>query len=175
MTKDQDSRESLRSNVFLAAVLASAGGSAPVRVRNISNRGALIDGDLLPKEGSEVELHRGRLTARGEIAWLAGGQCGLRFDEEIAVREWVQAVGHVGQDQVDRAIAALRHSHRGKVIHAKSSEQTPPQMDLPTIANEIDSICERLVNSPKLFIELGEELVKLEALTQQIRTIDRSK
>ena len=174
MVEDNDPRESTRSNVFLAAVLASAIGSTPVRVRNLSLFGALIDGDLLPEEGSLVELHRGGLTARGEIAWRQARQCGLRFHEKISVRQWVQSVGHVGQHQVDRAIAALRQSGSGKVTDAHASDEMRQQMHLPAIADEINRICERLVSSPAFPLELGEDLVRLEALAQQIRLLNRS-
>jgi hypothetical protein len=176
MAKDPEPRESVRSNVFLAAVLTTATGSAPVRVRNLSVNGALIDGASVPGEGSQVELHRGHLSVRGEIAWQAGNRCGVRFHEEIFVREWVQIVGHVGQQQVDLAIASLRNSGTGTIKVADIREGPgPQQIDLATIAKEIDSICERLANSPKLFVELGEELVKLEAFAERIRNIDRSR
>ena len=80
-----ESRGGHRSNVFLAATLVVAGTSVPVRVRNISARGALIDGGKLPPEGTAIELRRGSLAATGAIAWHVSGQCGVRFDADIDV------------------------------------------------------------------------------------------
>jgi hypothetical protein len=173
MANNQDSRESARSNVFLAAVLASAIGSVPVRIRNISVHGALIDGASLPQEGTRVELHRGRLSAAGEIAWRSAYQCGLRFENHIVIREWVERVGHAGQEQVDRAIAALRRTDSDGFTVLGSLESTTPPADLAKIAEELQSICERLAASPSLSVELGEELLKLEALAHTIRDLDR--
>ena len=62
-----ESRTDRRSNVFLTATLVMASGSVAVRVRNISARGALIDGAALPPEGTAIELRRGSLAAAGDI------------------------------------------------------------------------------------------------------------
>jgi hypothetical protein len=173
MTQDEKSRESVRANFFLAAVLASSAGSAPVRLRNLSVQGALIDGPSLPEEGSQIELHRGRLAARGEIVWRDGHLCGVRFQRKINVREWIERLGHPGQQQVDRAIALLQHVEALEPLTSESPEGANEEMELATIADELASICERLVSFPELSIEAEEELMRLDALAHAIRKADR--
>lgn len=160
-----DNRSDARSNVFLTAVLL--GGPAPqsVRVRNLSPRGAYLDGDRFPPLGTEVRLVRGSLSVAGEVAWHAAGHAGLRFTSEIDVPAWVRRIGHHGQRQVDEAVDALRH-------------RQPPggHVDAPSlgrISDELDGICGRLSASPSMTIEIGEELVKLDALARALQQIAR--
>lgn len=84
---DPESRAGHRSNVFLAATLVIAGGSLAVRVRNISARGALLDGPQLPPVGAAVDLTRGSLVAHGTIVWQTGDHCGVEFDSDIHVED----------------------------------------------------------------------------------------
>jgi hypothetical protein len=169
MTENKDSRESARANFFLAAVLASSAGSAPVRVRNLSVQGALVDGASLPEEGSEVELHRGQLGARGEIVWRSGHLCGLRFHEKINVRAWIERLGHPGQQQVDRAIALLQQVGSQEPVSSVPGEAPPERPGLTEIADELEEICERLAALPQFSIELGEEVMRLDAIAHAIR------
>src|ERR1051325_1703403 len=82
-----DPRSNVRANVFLAATLIAAGNSRPVRIRNISSQGALLDGPALPPEGSIVHLRRGSLSVDGEVAWQVEDQCGLRFGTDVMVSD----------------------------------------------------------------------------------------
>jgi hypothetical protein len=154
-----------RSNVFLAASLLAGGASLPVRMRNVSPSGALLEGISLPPVGAAVRLVRGDLTAEGEIAWTAAGQAGIRFAAEIDVPAWVRRVGHPGQQRVDRTIAALRR-------HEVAGEANRPA--LPSIAwvsAELDAICERLAGSPEMTVELGEELVRLDSIARTLHQL----
>ena len=62
-------RAEVRNNMFVVAVLYGAGGSVPVRVRNMSRGGALVESADTPGEGQHVRLSRGSLSVRGHIAW----------------------------------------------------------------------------------------------------------
>ena len=103
-----ESRGGRRSNVFLTATLVMARGSVAVRVRNISARGALLDGSQLPPEGAAVDLRRGSLVAHGQIAWRTNDECGVRFDADVDVASWTKRVGHTGQQAVDEIVALVR-------------------------------------------------------------------
>ena len=103
-------RSQSRANVFLSASMVVGTASLPVRVRNLSARGAFIDGGSLPPPGEAVRLVRGSLSADGEIAWAADGHAGVRFAGEIDVAEWVKRVGHVGQQRVDEAVVSIRRN-----------------------------------------------------------------
>ena len=155
-----------RSNVFLTATLEGGGTSTPVRIRNLSGRGALVDGGAFPPVGTPVKLSRGRLSAAGELAWGGQGQAGLNFDREIDVASWVQRVGHSGQQRVDGVIAALRSG----AVPPESQDQGT-ELSLAEISAALDETCERLAQTQRLSEEFGEELLKLDSIAQALRRL----
>src|SRR5262245_55763577 len=92
----RDARTDPRANVFLTAILY-AGAPYPVRIRNLSVHGALLEADSLPPEGATVRLQRGSLGALGEVAWQIGKHCGIRFNGRITLDEWVRRAGPKAQ------------------------------------------------------------------------------
>lgn len=161
-----DNRAQDRSNVFLAGVLVVGGKTLPVRVRNLSALGALLDGAALPATGARVRLLRGDLSADGEMAWQTDGQAGLRFLREIDVERWVRRVGHPGQQRVDNAVAALRRDEL-----APLGGRGAQQPSLVQISAELEAICERLADSPGMTTEVAEELLRLDALARQLHQL----
>jgi hypothetical protein len=161
-----DHRSQTRSNVFLAASLVAAGASLPVRVRNLSAHGALLDGNALPLTGASVRLLRGELSAEGQVAWAAQGHAGIRFARHIDVAQWVKRLGHPGQQRVDEAIAAMR---REPMLQEPAVEAPPPS--LGEISEQLDGICERLAGSGGMTLELSEELARLDALARAMQRI----
>ena len=60
----------------------------PVRIRNLSETGALIEGASLPGGRCPGPV-RGDLQVAATIAWSGGGRCGVRFDRPTPVRmDW---------------------------------------------------------------------------------------
>jgi hypothetical protein len=96
---DDDKRLDPRSNIFVIATLYHAGGSVPVRIRNMSANGALVEGASLPPNGSPITLCRGSLTVEGEIMWVDDGRLGLHFSAPTAVMQWLPG-GKRGAQQV---------------------------------------------------------------------------
>lgn len=76
-------RQSRRSNVLLAASIEAMGAVTPVKLRNLSVEGALIEGKGLPVEGSEVQFRRNELSVSSRVAWVLGNQAGIAFREPI--------------------------------------------------------------------------------------------
>lgn len=76
-------RRSRRSNVLLSASIELSGLSLPVKLRNLSSEGALIEGERLPVEGSEVIFRKAELAVAGRIAWVEGKRAGLAFAEPL--------------------------------------------------------------------------------------------
>ena len=72
-------RQSRRSNVLLTATIEVGGTSIPVKLRNLSEQGALIHADRVPVEGSEVLFRRNDLAVPGRIAWVHGQYAGVAF------------------------------------------------------------------------------------------------
>jgi hypothetical protein len=66
--------------VFLKASIEVDGIPVPVTLRNLSEQGALVEGDCLPAEGSSTRFHRNDLRVPGRVAWVHGRMAGLAFD-----------------------------------------------------------------------------------------------
>lgn len=92
-----------RNNIFVMAALYASGRSVtPVRVRNISRTGALIEAGALPTVGTKVRLSRASLSASGTVVWIEGSKCGVQFDASISVANWLpQGRRGIGQQFVD--------------------------------------------------------------------------
>jgi hypothetical protein len=80
-------RRSGRANVLLAATIEVSGASVAVKLRNLSEQGALIQADRLPVEGSEVLFRRNDLAVPGRIAWVDGQYAGVAFAVPLAPQE----------------------------------------------------------------------------------------
>jgi hypothetical protein len=162
----RDNRSEGRSNVFLTALLDAGGGSVAVRIRNLSPKGALIDGTALPTVGAKVRLVRGRLSARGQLTWHADGHAGLQFDGEIDVETWVRRAEHAGQQRVDSVIAGLRQPSPSDAV-----QETADSPSLRTISATLDDVCERLAQTEPMSAELAEELIRLDVISQHLRKL----
>ena len=80
-------RQSSRSNVLLAATIEVGGAAISVKLRNLSEQGALIEGPELPVEGSEVLFKRNELSVRGRVAWIKGKHAGIAFAVPLSTQE----------------------------------------------------------------------------------------
>lgn len=86
---ERDKRDAKhRSRVMLAATLLVRGLACNVRIRNISETGALLEGDVLPEVGTDLLLQRGSHEIGGTVKWVREGRCGVRFTGLIVVSEW---------------------------------------------------------------------------------------
>ena len=103
-----------RKNLLLTATIRSGGVSAPVRIRNLSVKGAMIDAKALPEPGASVVLQRLEIEMRGVVVWRTEGRCGIHFEGAASVDEWVAgrrvpaAIFGLGQSRVDQIQAAIR-------------------------------------------------------------------
>lgn len=85
-------RRSRRSPVLLAAAVEVAGEQVAVKLRNLSEEGALIEGETLPPEGSVTFFERNELRVSGRVVWVHGRYAGIAFDEPLNPE---QALRHV--------------------------------------------------------------------------------
>jgi len=76
-------RRSRRSPVLLAATVEVAGRPLGVKLRNLSEQGALIEGDRLPIEGSSTWFARNDLRLKSRIVWVQGRYAGVAFDQPL--------------------------------------------------------------------------------------------
>lgn len=102
-TQLQEARTESRSNIFVMAALYADGRPViPVRVRNISRMGALVEASSLPAIGATVRLSRASLSACGTLVWIDGAKGGVQFDSIVDVADWLpQGRRGFGQQFVD--------------------------------------------------------------------------
>lgn len=72
-------RRERRSNVLLTAIIELSGRTLDVKLRNLSAEGALVEGESLPIEGTEITFRRGELSVPGRIVWVNNRRAGVHF------------------------------------------------------------------------------------------------
>lgn len=167
-TENSNARVDSRSNVFLMASLMGNSMSCPVRIRNLSVNGALLEGGSLPAPGATSDLRRGSLRARGEIAWRRDRFCGIRFASAIDVAEWIRRAGTEAQQSVDAEIARAR-GHPD--IQARSRPKTGECVDVSAVSSELLEICERIAALPDMSTELAVEVMKIELAARSLQSV----
>jgi hypothetical protein len=167
---EDDPRSDPRSSVFLTAVLYAGAVQTPVRIRNLSTHGALLEGANLPAEGTIVQIKRGSFSAAGNIAWSRDQHCGLRFAAIIDVASWIDRAGPIGQQRIDAAIADFRREPTRPASFAVLTTSMA-KVDFASLSADILQICERMVGMPDLSIEIAEQILKIEAAARSIETV----
>jgi hypothetical protein len=85
-------RQSRRSPVFLAGTIEVDGVAQPVKLRNLSEEGVLIEGECLPPEGSTTYFERKDLRVKSRIAWVHGRYAGVAFDQRLKTEDVLRHV-----------------------------------------------------------------------------------
>lgn len=159
-----EDRAAPRTNLLLAATAEVDGRSLAVRIRNLSETGALIEGAGLPEAGMPLVLKRGELQVAATVAWAAGGRRGVRFGGPTPVYEWtgggkpkaVDCTGLRDQRRVDAIQAEARaHPVAGRALR---SSDIPPVA--PVASPDLDKrLAEELGYVQRLLEGLGDELI----------------
>jgi hypothetical protein len=76
-----------RVNVFLSATIECAGKTADIRLRDLSEKGALIEGEFLPEPGTKLLFRRGELAVVGKVIRASHRRCAVVFDTELLPEE----------------------------------------------------------------------------------------
>jgi len=82
-SSNTQNRKTRRSNVLMAASLELSGTSLPVKLRNLSAEGALVEGDKLPVEGAAIVFRKGDLSVPGKVAWAKTRSAGISFSRKL--------------------------------------------------------------------------------------------
>ncbi len=85
-------RKSRRSPVYLAAAVEIAGVPQPVKLRNLSEEGALIEGERLPLEGTTTFFERNELRLKSRVIWVQGRYAGIAFARTLRQEEVLRHV-----------------------------------------------------------------------------------
>jgi hypothetical protein len=85
-------RRSRRSPVLLAASVEVDGVVVPVKLRNLSEEGALIEGEQLPPEDSVTFFERNELRLKSRVVWVQGRYAGVAFARPLKQSEVLRNV-----------------------------------------------------------------------------------
>ena len=98
-------RAETRDSLFLLAALCRAGqADVPVKVRNLSNGGMMVEGNGLFLRGEAIEADlRGVGRVPGKVAWTASGRIGIAFDAPIDAKLARKPVSGGPQPQLVKA------------------------------------------------------------------------
>lgn len=169
-----EARSSPRSNMFLAAVLAAGGTPVPVKIRNMSSTGALVEGAILPEAGSSVRLIRGSMTVAGQVAWSGEGRCGLRFSSLVSIREWLAPPSNREQKRVDDAVRLVKAGAIPLHLGAEAHDATLPHelgADLRSVWRLLETHCGVILGDPEAVARYGEGLQDLDIVLQTIAAV----
>jgi len=147
-----------RENVMLAATISAGIVSTPVRICNLSEAGAMIDGPTLPGVGTSLMLRRLDMSTFATVIWSHDGRCGLSLKRRIAVSDWVAGVraaaddARLGQSRVDQLLSAIRS---GAALPVEAEAPAPNPAD----ARPLDqSIAAELARVKRTLDKVSEEL-----------------
>ena len=128
---EADQRGVARTAMFVTAACVFGGQVHPVRLRNMSRDGALIEGADLPPERAQFELVRGALNVRAKSMWTHGSQCGAALLEPVDVAKWMAKAVPAHQQQVD----AMVHQARLAIASGSRKESSVVAPAGPKLAN----------------------------------------
>lgn len=158
-----DDRASPRTNLLLAATVETDGRSLAVRIRNLSETGALIEGAGLPDAGASLVLARGDLQVLATVAWAAGSRRGIRFDGPTPVCEWTggkpRAIDCTGlRDQ--RRVDAIQAQARDEVAWGRDRRASDPVQAPAPLNPDLDArLADELGYVQRLLEDLGDSLI----------------
>lgn len=85
-------RRERRSPVLLSATIEVDGAPIAVKLRNLSEQGALIEADRLPPEGSPTTFERKGTRCAGRVVWVQGKYAGIAFNEPLKPEEVLRQI-----------------------------------------------------------------------------------
>lgn len=149
-----------RKNLLLAATIEADGLKVPVRIRNLSEGGAMLDGSVLPRPCTQLVLRRSEIEVEARVVWQSQGKCGVSFGTSVVtVDEWVSGTrvatfnGHRGQARVDAIQEAVRSG-------AALPSEPPAPDNAPGLADLGERLVEEIFQVRRLLDGLGEHLVE---------------
>ncbi|MCJ7420351.1 PilZ domain-containing protein [Sphingomicrobium astaxanthinifaciens] len=168
-------RKDERVNLFLSALLESAGERLSVIVRNISPTGALIEAPGLPAVGSHVRLVRAQNQVSGVIVWQSRGRCGINFDIPILPTDWSPNSKGSGQSQVDCKVASARQSNLYSIQEDKKKNISDIRVaeEIDYTIRSISFSLDELAEYPILLNRAPATLQRLEKATNALMHLSK--
>jgi hypothetical protein len=109
-------RSAKRNRVLLSAKLRTASGDIDARLRDLSQRGALVECNAPLRVGDEVVFARGSTVVPARVAWAGAGRMGLEFLRMIDESEVLVQLGRTSSNSPQQRF-------RRPALHEDLSEQ----------------------------------------------------
>jgi len=158
--------------MFVMASLAAREGSAPVKVRNLSSTGALVEGGVLPSPGEPVSLLRGALRVDGNVVWCRSGKAGLRFDAVVNVSDWLpRSIAQSRNQQSEDLISHFKADVVTRQTAFKYNDVAPSGInaaEVRALAAELQGLSDSLADDDLVIIRHGEKLQVIDAVIQAL-------
>lgn len=179
-SRTADARATPRSSIYLAAALFCDGSSCPVKIRNISTTGALLEGAVIPIPGSLVQLVRGGLIVHGLVAWSVAGRCGIKFSGSVDVQRWQAIPTNSEQQRVDEVVRLVKAGAVPLPIpalghHSERNDDNPSAEvsgDLQRISELLERLGTVLASDADVVARHGSELQNLDIAMQVLAAVD---
>ena len=158
--------------MFVLAVMHFAGGSTPVKIRDMSSKGALIEAPMLPPPGNAIRLCRSNLSLQGKVVWVRGSRAGLLFEQVASVGDWLPGKTPPGQRTSDELFHQKRVSARVDIPVAAAPTIVEPAAatasDLLELQRAIEALAGDLADDPEVVVRHGHKLQTLDLASQTI-------
>jgi hypothetical protein len=154
--------------MFVMATIFAGNGSAPVKIRNLSPSGALIEGARLPPQAAEVSLRRGSLIASGKVVWCSNGRAGLQFESLISVAHWLPG-GEALREQ--ERVDAVFHGAEGKNEPGSVSLQPQGSVTAAEILKTkamLEVLADALADDADVLVRHGTQMQALDLAVQML-------
>lgn len=158
-----------RNNIFVMAALYAGSKVTPVRIRNMSTSGALIEAAALPPKGTTVRLSRGSISVAGDVMWSDERRAGLRFTNATVVADWLpQGKRGSGQQLIDEIV------HQARIGGAPKAAANPPSPrknseladELLQLRNQLERAAEQLASDIAVAAQHVSALQTIDGATQ---------
>ena len=153
--------------MFVSATSVSGNRVQPVRIRNMSREGALLEGAVVPADGEEFELVRAHLRVSARSMWVSGNQCGVSFKAPIDVVEWMARIAPGHQQQVDSLV------HQARLDIAAGRGPSADASDAPPASN-VEKIHTAIALLEELEGALADDALVIARHQDQLQALDRA-
>lgn len=165
------------------ATLISETLSGPVRIKNISAKGALLSGRELPRVGEQCRIRRGEISITGHVVRVFDRGAAIEFAGLIDVHQWLGAAQQL-QTDVDRVVQDAHHrypvadsNHLVANLRHEPARLTPSTFtkeELLDLADQIDRLADSLSDDPRIIAEYQTRLQVLDIASQRFRALAKS-
>lgn len=162
--------------MFVMATINAGVHGAPVKVRNLSSTGGLVEGARIPDPATKIVLRRGELTVSGTVVWKEMDRAGLKFDAPIYVPHWLPGGDAMMKNHL---VDAAFHGSKTRPDSASpATELTSGSVDKEMIMQAeglLEELANALADDEDIVKRFGAQLQSLDLAIQLLRRLAGTK